>query len=57
MKNREQRYLELALEYRDEYNKVKWWKFKERRHWKKRWDHAVDCMIRFSGLDNNEIAV
>lgn len=53
MNNREQKYLELALEYRDKYNNLKWWNFRQRGYWKRHWNYAVDCMIRFSNLNNN----
>jgi hypothetical protein len=47
--DRETRFLEMALDYKKQYNECAWWKFKKRNELRKSWESALELMIRYSG--------
>ena len=48
MTDREERFLKLALKYKQEYNNSPWWKFKKRHELYSRWQSALELMMRYT---------
>lgn len=53
MENLEETYLEMALEYKKEYESLPWYKFSKRAEAKSMWYSARDLMVR-NGLRRQE---
>jgi len=45
MDERQQAYLNMALEYKKKYKECSWWKFKKRRYLKSMWKSGLDLII------------
>ena len=48
MDKREEIFLNMALDYKRQYNDCAWWKFKKRIELRKSWQSALELMIRYS---------
>ena len=45
-----ERYINLAIDYKDAYKKTRWWKFKQRRYLLRMYNHSVAQVIRIGDL-------
>lgn len=48
MTDREERFLNKALDYKKQYEECAWWKFQKRSELYRNWQSALDLMIRYS---------
>ena len=48
MNKREETFLNMALDYKNQYKECAWWKFKKRHELYKSWQSALDLMMRYA---------
>ncbi len=48
MVDREERFLNKALEYKKQYEECAWWKFKKRSELYRNWKSSLDLMMRYA---------
>tara|TARA_R110000772_G_C13117285_1_gene421422 strand:- start:92 stop:241 length:150 start_codon:yes stop_codon:yes gene_type:complete len=48
MDKREETFLNMALDYKRQYNECAWWKFKKRNELYKSWQSALELMMRYA---------
>jgi hypothetical protein len=53
MITKEETFLQLALDYKNQYNECAWWKFKKRHKLYKSWKGALQLVLRYSHLIKN----
>jgi len=46
--DREARFLEMAIDYKEQYKSCAWWKFKKRNELYKSWQSALQLMMRYA---------
>jgi hypothetical protein len=47
LEKKEATFLDLALEYKRQYDETPWWRFLARKHYNDLRKSAIDCMIRY----------
>lgn len=57
METREETFLNMALEYKKEYENTAWWKFCKRSELKKNWYVARYCAVRERWADEGQICI
>jgi hypothetical protein len=45
---KEEMFLNMALDYKNQYEKCAWWKFRKRDKLYKNWTSALELMVRYS---------
>ena len=48
LNKKEEMFLNMALEAKEEYEKCSWWKFRKRYTLYNKWQNALDLMIKYS---------
>lgn len=46
----EEHFLNMALDFKKQYENTVWWKFKKRKELKRNWYVARECMVKYSNL-------